>query len=127
MGTRIHQSSEESYVGQNLTILRLATTWGQLVWSLASTTDSRVDALLHPVERGYGQVAISRNGAERNGTELRSKIRNGTGLTERIFVSCNCSEKGSRPLDYVHDVILERKTSLQLLYHYKSIVYAEKR
>ena len=33
-------------------------------------------------------VAISRNGAERNGTELRSKIRNGTGLTERSFLSC---------------------------------------
>ena len=42
----------------------------------------------------------------RNGTELRSKIQNGTGLTERSF----WSEKGSRPLDYVHNVILECKT-----------------
>ena len=28
----------------------------------------------------YVVVTISRNGAEQNGTELRSKIRNGTGL-----------------------------------------------
>ena len=55
-------------------------------------------------------VAISRNGAERNGTELRSKLRNGTGLTERSFLSCTGSGKGSRTLDYVHNVILERKT-----------------
>ena len=38
-------------------------------------------------------VAISRNGAERNGTELRSKIRNGTGLTERSFLSCTAPKK----------------------------------
>ena len=44
------------------------------------------------------------------GTELRSKIRNGTALTQCSFLSCNCSGKGSRPLDYVHDVILECKT-----------------
>ena len=55
-------------------------------------------------------VAISRNGAERNGTELRSKIRNGTGLTERSFLSCTGLGKGSRALDYVQNVILERKT-----------------
>ena len=38
-------------------------------------------------------VAISRNGAEWNGTELRSKIRNGTGLTEHNFVSCSAHKK----------------------------------
>ena len=42
--------------------------------------------------------------------ELRSKLRNGTGLTERSFLSCTGSGKGSRALDYVHNVILERKT-----------------
>ena len=39
------------------------------------------------------QVAISRNGAERNGTELKSKIRNGTGLTERSFSELYSADK----------------------------------
>ena len=46
-------------------------------------------------------------GTERNGTELKSKIRNGTGLTERSFLSCIAQTKSSRPLDYVHNAILE--------------------
>ena len=50
------------------------------------------------------------HGTERNGTELGSKIWNGTGLTERSFPSFTGSGKGSRALDYVHNVILERKT-----------------
>ena len=33
------------------------------------------------------------NGAERNGMELRSKIRNRTGLTERSFLSCTAQKK----------------------------------
>ena len=38
-------------------------------------------------------VAISWNGAERNGTELRSKIRNRTGHTERSFLSCTAQKE----------------------------------
>ena len=44
------------------------------------------------------------------GTELRSKIRNGTGLTERSFLSCIAQKKKIRPLDYVHNASLECAT-----------------
>ena len=37
-------------------------------------------------------VAISRNRVERNRTELRSKIWNGTGLTECSFLSCTAQK-----------------------------------
>ena len=38
-------------------------------------------------------VAISRNGAERNRMELRSKIWNRTGLTECSFLSCTSQKR----------------------------------
>ena len=45
-----------------------------------------------------------------NRTQLRSKIWNGTDLMEHSFLSCIAQKKGSRPLDYVHNVILECET-----------------